>query len=123
MSGNFAGEGSRWTNIKQVPDLNGTLLMIEDYDPRNYLMNSWYIQRRGKYQWVDYVAGNHDAGDNMLFADGHQEYREWQDPDTLSIYSPWRGFGLSDPGSIDLDYLGVRFKAPSWRQWYPDYWR
>lgn len=111
ISGNLNGEHSRWEQLSQVPSPSGTLLMIEDYDWREHLMNSWFIQRGGWYCWNDYVPGNHSHGDNILFADGHVEYRKWEDPDTLSVYSI-RRFGMPDPDgkNPDMDYLGRVFK-------------
>ncbi len=114
ISGNMNGEGSRWTKLTQIP--GRTLLMIEDYDPRGYNVNSWFIQRNGWYWWNDYVPGNHMHGDNVGFSDGSVEYWEWKDPNTLLIYSPWHGFGLPDDGNVDLDRLGRVFKD---KKFYP----
>jgi prepilin-type processing-associated H-X9-DG protein len=125
MCGTFNGERKRWTNISEVPDIQGTVLLVEEYDPRNYLMNSFMFQTRGKNFWTDYLAGNHQKGDNFVFADGHIEYRRYKDPDTLEVYSPWRGFWQPDPDGVnaDMDWLGPRYKDRRWRSWYPNYWR
>jgi Tfp pilus assembly protein PilE len=125
ISGMFNGERRRWTNISQVPEVQATVLMVEEYDPRNYLMNSYMFQTRGKNYWTDYLAGNHMNGDNFMFADGHLEYRRYKDPDTLTVYNPWRGHWQPDPDGVnaDMDWLGPRYRDPRWRSWYPNFWR
>jgi len=113
MSGNMNGEGSRWTKFGLVPDPGGTLLLTEEDDWRGYNVNSWYIQRGNFYGWVDYMAGNHEKGDNIAFCDMHVEYWVWQDPDTLTLPYSEGGFGRSDQGSVDLERLAPIFKSAS----------
>jgi len=103
LNGEDGGYGSLqlWTHILE-PSM--TMACMEDDDFRGYNVNSWMI-RTGDGEWVDYVAGNHDSGDNLGFCDGHSTYYKWLDPDTLTYpYPPGGGspgfYGI-DRGSVD----------------------
>jgi len=107
MAGSMNGEGSRWTNIKGIPEPSRGLVLIEEDDWRGYNVNSWMLV--GPNQWEDYVAGNHDQTDNLVFADGHVENWKWENPNTLSIPYHEAGFYMPDPGNQDLARL--------WKVW------
>lgn len=108
MSGRLRGEWSMATRIEQVRDPANTMVLIEEYDNRGYNVNSFLVNPDA-YQWVDAVAGNHEGGDNLSFADGRLEYWKWQDPQTLTYAgNHW----MVDPGSKDLDRL-----ATVWNSW------
>ncbi len=101
-----AGQGSV-EDFRSIRDPSNCMAMIEDDDFRGYNMNSWMLG--GINTWIDYVGGNHGDGDNLGFCDGHVEFWQWKDPDTLSFpYPPGstnpddRKFGISDPGSVDI---------------------
>lgn len=92
--------------ISHIRDTARTFLFMEEDDWRGLNMNSW--DTNGINRWWDYVAGNHNMGDNIAFTDGHVEYRRWEDPDTLSL--SYGNFGKSDSGSVDLRYIEtIRF--------------
>ena len=84
--------------------------MIEEDDPRGSNVSSWKMDSAD--QWCDYVAGNHDEGDSLIFADGHLEYWRWQDPDTLTLpyFNEGSSFHGADPGSVDLARLWEVFR-------------
>ncbi len=92
-----------------ITDPGQTLLMIEEDDWRGYNVNSWFLNSVN--QWVDYVSGNHDEGDNIVFADGSVQYWQWTDPDTLTLPYSEGGFGRSDNGSEDLKRLWPIFNV------------
>ncbi len=94
--------------ISNIVEPRKTLLMIEEDDYRGYNVNSWIISPPNT--WTDYVAGSHDGGDNLTFADGHMEYWKWIDPDTLTLTPNMHGD--SDPGSLDLARLAEVYKDP-----------
>jgi len=104
--GGFSGKVFKWMHITNPSEI---MCYIEEDDYRGYNMNSFMCSDQpGK--WIDYVAGNHDDGDNISFADGHVEYHKWQDPDTLTFpYPPGgigdRAHGYVDQGSVDVEYL------------------
>ena len=105
ISGKLRGEQSQATRLSQVRRPGNTMAMIEDDDWRGYNENSWMLNLPNN--WIDYVAGNHDEGDNLAFADGHTEYWRWQDPDTLALPYTESSFGMADPGSADLARLAT----------------
>lgn len=111
LSGMLHGEGGMtgkvymWMHIINPSEV---MCFIEEDDYRGYNMNSFMCSAQpGK--WIDYVAGNHDGGDNISFCDGHVEYHKWLDPDTLTFPYPPNGgprsHGYTDPGSVDVEYL------------------
>ena len=61
--------------------------------------------RNSSAQWIDFVAGNHQTGDNVLFCDGHVEYHRWRNPNTLGLPYGRAGFGTWDHNNEDLVQL------------------
>ncbi|MCY2931433.1 MAG: prepilin-type N-terminal cleavage/methylation domain-containing protein [Planctomycetota bacterium] len=101
ISARLNGEASVAKTLHEVPDPAGTMVLIEEYDNRGYNMNSFLIDPVN-YAWIDVVAGNHEGGDNLTFADGHVEYWKWKDPRTLTYAG---GHWMIAPGSVDLQRL------------------
>lgn len=92
-------DGQDWRGLIQVGGLSGvpnasqTLVFLDEYDPRGYLMGSfvlydvpslktfpdgtsWYSK------WVDYPAIWHGDGIPLSFMDGHVEFYKFVDPTT-----------------------------------------
>ncbi|MHC4982093.1 MAG: type II secretion system protein [Planctomycetota bacterium] len=107
ISGRLNGEAPRWWRITDIPRPSETLVLIEEDDWRGYNVNSWMLVSVNR--WEDYVSGNHDVGDNLIFASGHAEYWKWENPRTLTIPYHEEGFFMPDPGNQDLARL--------WRVW------
>ncbi len=103
INGKLNGEHWRTDKLSGIKEPARCLLMIEEDDFRGYNVNSWILNSVD--QWVDYVSGNHDGGDNLIFGDGHLEYWKWQDPDTLTLPYTDAWFYARDPGSVDLQRL------------------
>ncbi|MHC4982410.1 MAG: type II secretion system protein [Planctomycetota bacterium] len=103
LNGTLNLMGFRWRKQTALPTPSQMLMLVEEDDWRGYNVNSWVLQSVN--QWIDYVAGNHDQGDNLVFCDGHVEYWRWRDPDTLRIPYHEEGFWVPDPGSEDLARL------------------
>lgn len=63
---------------------------------------------------VDYPASYHDGGANLSFADGHVEYRYWDDSRTVVPGQPNQQLPLDvpSPGNADLDFLRSRASSP-----------
>ena len=108
VSGWMNGQEGGPTVISNIADPKKTLLMVEEDDYRGWNQGSWLISPPDT--WDDYVAVSHDGGDNLTFADGHIEYWEWIDPDTLTL--PPGQHHASDPGSLDLARLAEVYKDP-----------
>ena len=108
INGKLNGERIRTDRMSGITEPSRCLLMIEEDDFRGYNVNSWYVASTDR--WVDFVSGNHDGGDNLIFADGHMEYWKWEDPDTLSLPYNDAPFGTADPGSVDLLRLWEVFR-------------
>ena len=100
ISGYVNGISGGPSKISGIVDPRKTLLMVEEDDNRGYNMGSWLISPPDT--WTDRVAGNHKGGDNLTFVDGHIEYWEWIDPDTLNLPQDHHS---TDPGSLDLARL------------------
>jgi len=109
INGQLNGERIVTDKLTGVVDPGGTLLMIEEDDWRGYNVNSWFLNSINT--WVDYVSGNHNEGDNLVFVDGSMQYWQWEDPDTLTLPYSEGGFGRSDNGSEDLKRLWPVFNV------------
>ena len=108
IAGSLNGErASRWTTLVGIPHPSAALMIIEEDDWRGYNVNSWMLVSID--QWEDYVAGNHDDGDNLVFVDGHVEYWKWREYNTLAFPHHNYDFFMPDPGNKDLTRL--------WRVW------
>ena len=81
LSGYMNGEGSKTETLSGILSLTRTLTFIEEYDNRGYLINSFAWGGPGS--WVDTVGVFHDNGDNYGFADGHAEFRAYNNPGFL----------------------------------------
>jgi type II secretory pathway pseudopilin PulG len=85
------------------------LVWMEENDYRsNWNVGSWILGPN--YNWVDYVAIFHDTFDNLGFADGHIERREWIDPRTIE-QSRLQIFGQTHPGSKDWEFMNEIYNA------------
>ncbi len=61
------------------------MVLLEDIDSRGWNVGSWLMYARTdyKFQWIDSMAMFHGNGTAMSFADGHVDYWQWEDQDTL----------------------------------------
>ncbi len=83
------------------------IVFTEEHDPRhNSNMGTWAQDPKNANtnHWVDFVANFHNGGDNLGFADGHQEFWFWTDPGTLKA-STLLQFYYPDNGNTDLTRL------------------
>lgn len=114
LSGMLRGEGGMTGKVNTYMHVRApseVMCFIEEDDYRGYNCNSFMVHASPGH-WIDYVAGNHDGGDNLSYCDGHVEYHKWLDPDTLTFpYKPGGGMGHYgvDPGSVDVEWLQERF--------------
>jgi type II secretory pathway pseudopilin PulG len=98
-----------WTHFGQIAHPSNTFVFIEEYDPRGFNMGSWAIYPTGS-QWVDMPGVYHGfssasarggAGSCLSFADGHAEYWQWADLQTLAMSN----FFAVTPNDPDLTRL------------------
>lgn len=120
IPGVLRGEG--WTGGSQqgtdrmsgVANMGQQIVFMEESDHRGWNVGSWLIptQDGAEYSWIDYVGLFHDGqrADDFAYLDGHVERRVWEDPDTVSAGLN-RNFYLSDPGSVDWDWIRPRYRA------------
>lgn len=84
------------------------IVFVEEHDPRsNSNMGSWAQDPKNANtnRWVDFVANFHNGGDNLGFADGHQEFWFWEDPRTIQYSTLNKFFGSDDGTNKDLSKL------------------
>lgn len=95
-------------NEKDIPRPSETFLMLDEADPRGYVWNAFAHPPRGKtshlYQWVDWPAAFHFKGFPVSFADGHTEFRGYEDGRTIEIKS----FFTTQQGNSDWEFLTDR---------------
>jgi prepilin-type N-terminal cleavage/methylation domain-containing protein/prepilin-type processing-associated H-X9-DG protein len=67
------------------PGPSGTWVFIDERE--NSINDGWFaldmVDRRARATWLDLPATRHNHGAVLSFADGHAEYKHWQDPRTL----------------------------------------
>jgi prepilin-type N-terminal cleavage/methylation domain-containing protein/prepilin-type processing-associated H-X9-DG protein len=88
---------------RRTKDLNNpcnTFLLIEEFDPRGYNVNSFGIPATGD-SWIDFPATWHNWGCNLSFCDGHIEYWRWDDSVTRDLQT----FYATTPNNPDLKRL------------------
>lgn len=97
--------------VAQLINLNRQLLWMEESDGRGWNRGSWLmgVAEDEEWHWVDNVALHHDNGANVVMADAHAEYREWEDEDTIQK-SRESDFYWDDPDNPDWLYLRKRYR-------------
>ncbi|MGA2501181.1 MAG: prepilin-type N-terminal cleavage/methylation domain-containing protein, partial [Tepidisphaeraceae bacterium] len=99
------------TRMASIRQSSNTIVLVEEDDPRGYNEGGWvqwYPLSNKPGQWVDFVAKWHQGGCNFSFADGHAEWKRWDDPRTLAIID----FYATTPNNPDLDW--VRLRVINW---------
>jgi prepilin-type N-terminal cleavage/methylation domain-containing protein/prepilin-type processing-associated H-X9-DG protein len=86
--------------IGQIRRAAEVFVFIEEFDPRGFNLNSFYLPLTGD-SWVDYPAAWHNRGVNLSFADGHAQYLKFVDKRTWEI----RDFYANTPNNPDLRQL------------------
>ena len=81
------------------------LVFIEEFDERGFNQGS-FLQFKGlnSFIWGDIPAFFHRKGTTMSFADGHAEYRVWNDPRTVNAR---RAQPQVNPNNMDLQKLKI----------------
>ncbi len=106
--------GSTWEQLKParkqsgIPKPSKTLLMLDEADPRGFVINSFAIRPRNTgndYEWVDWPAAFHFDGFPHSFADGHAEFRPFESTATKEIVN----FNTRQPDNPDWDYVADRY--------------
>ncbi|HEX8915816.1 MAG TPA: prepilin-type N-terminal cleavage/methylation domain-containing protein [Humisphaera sp.] len=90
----------KWTQRQQIRSPDQTMLMIEEWDPRGFNINSFGVPLTGD-AWIDFPAWWHDGGANLSFCDGHVEYWKWDEKTTRDLNS----FYAVTPNNPDLKRL------------------
>jgi prepilin-type N-terminal cleavage/methylation domain-containing protein/prepilin-type processing-associated H-X9-DG protein len=89
---------------KMGPQLKANrLVFIEEFDERGWNQGS-FIQIVPIEQWGDVPAFFHKKGTNLSFADGHGEYKLWNDPRTFKA-KRWPDQLANQPNNQDLKDL------------------
>lgn len=87
----------KWTHMRDIKHPARTMVMIEEWDPRGYNVNSFAVPPTGN-SWIDFPAIWHDNGANLSFADGHVEHWRWDE--TVTRGMEW--FYANTPNNPDL---------------------
>jgi prepilin-type N-terminal cleavage/methylation domain-containing protein len=118
------GLASTYTRLNAIKHPSEALAFVEEFDARGMNCGSFVIESHD--HWSDYLAGNHNRGDNLIFADSHAEYWKWEDASTLElqqVYATDHAYhgnaALYVPDSRDLDrfwkvYCGFDPDLPLW---------
>jgi prepilin-type N-terminal cleavage/methylation domain-containing protein len=93
-----------YLRMSEIPNPDQKMVLLEENDARSWMMNSYVVRPwNASGQWVDRVAGNHSASDNLSFADGSVINRKWVDPATLQ--NPAVHFFSASPSSEDILFM------------------
>ena len=89
-----------------------TFVFIEEWDNRQYNINSFWCPPYPASSWVDVLAEWHQRADILSFADGHAETWVWVDPRTSLLRgSP----NTSQPNNLDLKQLQAWVGCPPYK--------
>jgi competence protein ComGC len=100
VAGESEHHAFKFSNVKGSPDQIFTF--TEEQDPRGYNVNSFFVLKAGVSTWVnaDWMAPLHLKGYNLSFLDGHSEYWQVMDPQSIAAA---KIHGFSVPASnVDL---------------------
>jgi prepilin-type N-terminal cleavage/methylation domain-containing protein/prepilin-type processing-associated H-X9-DG protein len=96
----YAQSRPRALKMNQIRRTSEVIVFVEEFDPRGYLMNSFWIEPTGD-RFVDALAFWHKTGCNFAWADGHVEWKIYDDPRTPKIVTN----NVDSPGNKDLKFL------------------
>ena len=98
-------------SLTQITRPSDTLVIIEEFDPRgDGLGGAWVLVQApyGAYVNADWVAPWHDDLFNIGFADGHAEFRQFEDPAGSSLYVRGSTIAATNP---DWEWLWSKYKT------------
>ena len=94
------------------PGASDTWVFIDERE--DSINDGWFavdmVNRGDKAHWVDFPASRHSRGAVLAFADGHAQFKKWQDPRTNPTFVA--GAPLThdqySPNNPDVDWLQQR---------------
>lgn len=90
------------------------IVWAEESDRRGWNIGSWmmYANYNKQWNWIDYVGLFHmnQGGDSYTFADGHVEYWEWTDRNTIKAGIDG-DFYMYDPNNPDWQRLRRHYRV------------
>ena len=90
----------RALKMTQFRNTAEVIVFVEEFDPRGYLMNSFWIEPTGD-RFVDALAFWHKTGCNFAWLDGHVTWRPYDDQRTHKITTN----NVDSPNNKDLKFL------------------
>jgi prepilin-type N-terminal cleavage/methylation domain-containing protein/prepilin-type processing-associated H-X9-DG protein len=90
----------RAVKMNQFKMTTDVIVFVEEYDPRGYLINSFWIEPTGD-TFVDAPAFWHKQGQNFAYLDGHVTWYQYVDSRTVKVVTN----NVSSPNNKDLKFL------------------
>ena len=87
----------KMNQFKMTTDI---IVFCEEYDPRGYLINSFWIAPTGD-TFVDALAYWHKQGVNFAYLDGHVTWYQYSDTRTVKVVTN----NVSSPNNRDLKFI------------------
>ncbi len=87
----------------QHPDRR--FVFLDDGGTAHIAMGGWSCYPDGTERWWDPPAIRHNDGTTLSFADGHVEYKQWEDPRTIESGRTMTALSELQPGNKDIQYM------------------
>lgn len=89
----------------QHPDRR--FVFLDDGGTAHIALGGWTCYWDGRECWWDPPGIRHNEGTTLSFADGHVEYRQWEDPRTIAFAETMTSMSEIQPGNEDIQYMYV----------------
>ena len=67
---------SQFFSLTEIPRPSEIFVFIEEHP--DTLRDGYFLNNAYSYRWIDLPASYHNGGANLVFADGHAEYKRWK---------------------------------------------
>jgi hypothetical protein len=116
-------DSTGWRNYLKLTDMIAPLpcnLWVISDEQADSINDGWLVNTPGALgDWEDLPGSYHNAGDVVIFGDGHVEYRKWLDgynaatgSGTVQPVTQQSRNGFPDAKGLDIIWWGARTSAP-----------
>jgi prepilin-type processing-associated H-X9-DG protein len=94
-------------SLEEIQHADQRFVFIDDGGTPQIALGGWTCYPDGTERRWDPPPIRHNDGTTLSFADGHVEYRQWEDPRTIEFGRETTAFSELQPGNDDIRYMYV----------------